>query len=293
MPAPDRRLRNWIGLPSTASSPRPKRFGACVFWSSAAGNRLAYRSEGKGILEAAEKHPDVFFMMYTNGTLITEAVAGRMAALGNLSPAISLEGWRERTDERRGPGVFDKVLAAMDRLRRAGVPFGISLTATRHNAEEILSDEFMDFLFEQQGALYGWIFHYMPIGRSFTLDLMPTPEQRAWMWQRVWQIIRERHTFLSDFWNHATLSFGCVAGGHTRGGATCTLTGTVPYRPAFLCPTRPLTSRSCMPGAIRWTKPGLIPSSPIFATGRMVTGREEATGSPRASFVTTMPTCTG
>ena len=182
------------------------------------GEPLAYRSEGKGILEAAEKHPDVFFLMYTNGTLITEEVAERMASLGNLTPAISLEGWRERTDERRGPGVFDKVLAAMDRLRRAGVPFGVSLTATRHNAEEILSDEFMDFLFEQQGALYGWIFHYMPIGRSFTLDLMPTPEQRVWMWQRVWQIIRERHVFLADFWNSATLSSGCIAGGRTRGG---------------------------------------------------------------------------
>lgn len=181
------------------------------------GEPLAYRSEGKGILDAAEKHPDIFFMMYTNGTLITDQVAERMARLGNISPAFSLEGWRERTDERRGTGVFDKVVEAMDRLRQVGVPFGISLTATRHNAEEILSDEFMDFCFEEQGALYGWIFHYMPIGRSFTLDLMPTPEQRKWMWQRTWEIIRQRHIFLADFWNHGTLSDGCIAGGRTRG----------------------------------------------------------------------------
>jgi len=181
------------------------------------GEPLAYRSEGKGILDAVEKHPDVFFMMYTNGTLIDDRTAERMAALGNLSPAISVEGWQERTDERRGAGVFDKVLAAMGRLRRAGVPFGISLTATRHNAEEILSDEFIDFCFEEQGALYGWIFQYMPIGRSFTLDLMPTPEQRQWMWQRTWEIIRQRQILLADFWNHGTLSDGCIAGGRTRG----------------------------------------------------------------------------
>jgi MoaA/NifB/PqqE/SkfB family radical SAM enzyme len=181
------------------------------------GEPLAYRSEGKGILDAAEKHPDIFFMMYTNGTLITDRVAERMAELGNISPAFSLEGWRERTDERRGTGVFDKVVEAMGRLRQIGVPFGISLTATRHNAEEILSDEFMDFCFEEQGALYGWLFHYMPIGRSFTLDLMPTPEQRKWMWQRVWNIIRERHIFLADFWNHGTASDGCLAAGRTRG----------------------------------------------------------------------------
>lgn len=181
------------------------------------GEPLAYRSDGKGILDAVEKHPDIFFLMYTNGTLINDAVAERMAALGNLTPAFSVEGWRERTDERRGVGVFDKVVAAMRRLRRAGVPFGISLTATRHNAEEILSDEFIDFFFEEQGALYGWIFHYMPIGRSFTLDLMPTPEQRIWMWKRVWEIIHQRHIFLADFWNHATLSDGCIAGGRARG----------------------------------------------------------------------------
>ena len=63
----------------------------------------------------------------------------------------------------------------MGRLRQAGVPYGVSLTATRHNAEEILSEEFFDFLFEEHGALYGWIFHYMPIGHAYTLDLMPPP----------------------------------------------------------------------------------------------------------------------
>ncbi len=182
------------------------------------GEPLAYRSEGKTLLDAAEKHPDVFFMFYTNGTLINEQTAQRMAALGNVTPAISVEGWRERTDERRGAGVFDQVLAAMERLRKAGVFFGISLTATRHNVEEIFSDEFIDYFFEKQGAFYGWSFHYMPIGRSYTLDLMPTPEQRLWMWKRSWEIIRQRKIFLADFWNHATLSGGCIAGGRAYGG---------------------------------------------------------------------------
>lgn len=182
------------------------------------GEPMVYRSEGKGILDAAEKHPDVFFMMYTNGTMINDVVAKRLAALGNVTPAISVEGWRERTDERRGTGVYNKVLDAMGRLRRAGVPFGISLTATRHNVEEIFSNEFIDFFFEKQGALYGWLFHYIPIGRSFTLNLMPTPEQRLWMWKRVWEIIRQRHILLADFWNHSTLTEGCLAAGRSDRG---------------------------------------------------------------------------
>jgi MoaA/NifB/PqqE/SkfB family radical SAM enzyme len=181
------------------------------------GEPLAYHSEGKGVLDMAEKHPDCYFLMYTNGTLIDDKMAARLAHAGNLTPTISLEGWSERTDARRGPGVFRKAVEAMNRLRSAGVLFGISLTATRDNAEEILSDKFVDFCFEQQGALYGFIFHYMPIGRSFTLDLMPTPQQRLWMWRRSWEIIRERRVFLADFWNHGTLSQGCIAAGGFNG----------------------------------------------------------------------------
>ncbi len=189
------------------------------FFVISGGEPFAYRSEGKGLIDMVEKHSDCLFMAYTNGTLIDEDVATRLAGTGNLWPAISVEGWRERTDARRGQGVYDKVLAAMARLRSLQVPFGISLTATRENAEELFSDEFTDYFYDEQGALFGWVFHYMPIGRSYTLDLMPTPEQRIWMWQRVWEIIRQKGHPLFDFWNHGTAVDGCLsAGGHGHGG---------------------------------------------------------------------------
>jgi len=154
-----------------------REWGTRVFVISG-GEPLAYKDEGKGVLDLAERYPDCFFVMYTNGTLIDDKVARRMGKLGNLSPALSVEGMREKTDARRGEGVFDKVLAAMERLRREGVIYGISLTATRRNSEEILSDEVVDLFFEEKGVLYAFVFHYMPIGRAFTLDLMMTPEQR-------------------------------------------------------------------------------------------------------------------
>ncbi|MCE5207185.1 MAG: radical SAM protein [Chloroflexi bacterium] len=207
------------------------------------GEPLAYHSEGKGILDAVEKNPDIFFLMYTNGILIDDAMSKRMAELGNITPAISVEGWRSRTDERRGAGVYDKALEAMAKLRHAGVPFGISLTATRNNVEEIFSDEFIDFFFEKQGALYGWLFHYMPIGRSYTLDLMPTPEQRVWMWKRVWEIIQVRHIFLADFWNHGTLSDGCLAAGRTDGGGYLYIDWNGAVSPCVFVPYSPMDIR--------------------------------------------------
>ncbi len=187
------------------------------FFVLSGGEPFAYRDAGRGVLDLAERHPDCYFICYTNGTLITDETARRLAALGNLSPALSTEGLREPTDGRRGAGVFDRVVAAMERLRRERVAFGLSLTATRENADEILSDEVVDFFFRRQGALYAWLFHYMPIGRAFTLGLMPTPEQRMRLHERVWGLVRERRLMIADFWTSGTATNGCIAGGRPGG----------------------------------------------------------------------------
>lgn len=183
------------------------------FFTISGGEPLLYRSQGRRLFDLAERHSDCFFQMYTNGCLIDRPTADAMARAGNLIPAISVEGLEDRTDARRGRGVFRAILGAMDALRAAGMPYGISITATRHNAEEVLSDEFLDFWFGAQHAVFGWLFQYMPIGRSYTVDLMVTPEQRLRMWRRTWEIIRERRIFLVDFWNCGTVTEGCIAAG--------------------------------------------------------------------------------
>ncbi|MFA5385326.1 MAG: radical SAM protein [Eubacteriales bacterium] len=164
------------------------------------------------LFDLAAKHSDMAFMLYTNGTRIDDRVADQIMEVGNLSPAFSLEGWEERTDRRRGPGVFKKVTAAMDRLRERGAVFGVSLTANLENVEEITSDDFVDYLVEE-GVRYGWIFHYIPIGRNPNPDLMLTPEQRSYMTMRVPAIRRDKPFMLVDFWNDGELTQGCIAGG--------------------------------------------------------------------------------
>jgi MoaA/NifB/PqqE/SkfB family radical SAM enzyme len=181
------------------------------------GEPLIYKSEGKTLLDIVEEFDDCYFMMYTNGTLIDDEVAARMSELGNISPAISMEGWETETDGRRGKGVYRRIETAMDNLRRHGVLFGISVTATRQNAEVVLSDKFMDHFFGDKGAVYGWIFQYMPIGRSSTLEMMVTPEQRQWMLKRESELIFRRKMFLIDFWNGGALSVGCISAGRAGG----------------------------------------------------------------------------
>jgi len=187
------------------------------FFVISGGEPFLWRDGETGLLDVTGENPDCFFMAYTNGTLLDERVTGRLAENANLTPALSLEGFGEETDARRGSGTYEEVLRAMARLRGKGIPFGISLTATSANHRLLLSDGFLDEFFERRGATYGWIFQYMPIGRGIDLSLVPSPEQRLWMWRRGWEVIRERGYFLMDFWNQGTISGGCLAGGRHTG----------------------------------------------------------------------------
>ncbi len=164
------------------------------------------------LTQVLEEHPDSFFMAYTNGTLIDEKMADKLAELGNLTPAFSLEGGRDYTDSRRGKGTYDKVMHAMDLLRERGVLFGASVTAMSNNLEELFSDSFMEHLINK-GVTYIWSFHYVPIGSDPDVNLMLTPEQRKWMINRVDEIRAEKPVLLVDFWNDGGYTEGCIAGG--------------------------------------------------------------------------------
>ncbi|MEJ2323423.1 MAG: radical SAM/SPASM domain-containing protein [Nitrospirota bacterium] len=181
------------------------------------GEPLLYRRGERTFFDILEANSDNYFMIYTNSTLITREAARRMADLGNVTPAISVEGFEEETDTRRGKGTYGKIMRAMDNLVGAGVPFGISATATRLNVDTIMSERFRDFYFGERGAVYGWIFQYMPIGRSYTLDLMITPEQRVALYKQEQRMIRESNIFLVDFWNGGPFSTGCISAGRPGG----------------------------------------------------------------------------
>ncbi len=180
-----------------------------IYWAVMSGGEpLAYPH----LFELLGRHKDMAFMAYTNGTLIDEGVADKIIAAGNFSPAFSLEGWEDRTDARRGRGTFGKVMKSMDLLRERGGVFGVSITITRRNCLEVTSDKFIDFLIGK-GVAYGWNFHYIPIGRNPDVELMVTPEQRAYLAKRIPYIRTHRPIMIADFWNDGELTQGCIAGG--------------------------------------------------------------------------------
>ncbi len=181
------------------------------------GEPLLYESQGKSIIDLAQKYQSEFFLMYTNGTLIDKKMAKKLAEVGNITPAISVEGFGRETDTRRGIGVHTKVIEAMKNLREAGVPFGISFTATKDNAH-LLNDTFIDYYFENHGAIYAWVFQLMPIGRANCLDLMVTPKQRLDMFRTTQRLIKDRKIFIADFWNSGCVTNGCISAGKSGSG---------------------------------------------------------------------------
>ena len=164
------------------------------------------------LFELIRKYNDMYFMFYTNGTLISDSLADRLHDLGNAGAVISLEGFEEATDARRGKGVYRKVMEAMERLKDRGVPFGTSLTVTRRNVEEISSREFFQHLY-QKGVMIAWYFLFMPVGQNPDVSLMPTPEQREYLRRRGQALRSEFPIFIADFWNDAPYVGGCIAGG--------------------------------------------------------------------------------
>ena len=188
------------------------------FVTISGGEPFMYRSQGKTLMDIFEKYDDVFFLVYTNGTLITPEIANRLGRMGNVTPSVSVEGFEKETDERRGKGTHKKILQAFENLRNAGVPIGISVTATNENADILLDNEFYDYYFDRQGVTYMWQFQLMPIGRSsHAFDLMVPPEKRVSLYRKWEYLISEKKYCVADFWNSGVLVNGCIAYGR-RGG---------------------------------------------------------------------------
>lgn len=164
------------------------------------------------LIRLCEKHNDCVFLSFTNGTLIDEDFADEMLRVKNFVPAISLEGFGEATDSRRGEGVYDKALRAMKLLHDRKLFYGISCCYTSVNYESLTSDDYWDMMIEH-GAYFVWYFHYMPVGNDASLDLLPSPEERTYVYHKIRKLRSSKPLFAMDFQNDAEYVGGCIAGG--------------------------------------------------------------------------------
>lgn len=167
------------------------------------------------IIKLCKEHHECQFLAFTNGTLVDEAFCEEMKRVGNLMLAISLEGSPEVNDLRRGEGVYGKVMHAMDLLKENRLIFGTSICYTSKNCESVTSKEFVKLMVDK-GCRYAMYFHYMPVGNDASLELLPTPEQRMYIKDRIREIRKLENgegLFTMDFQNDGEFVGGCIAGG--------------------------------------------------------------------------------
>ena len=164
------------------------------------------------IIKLCEKHNDCAFLAFTNSTLIDEKFADDMLRVKNFVPAISVEGFEEETDFRRGAGTYKAVVRAMEILKDKKLPFGISCCYTSKNTDVIGSEEYIDDMIAK-GAKFAWFFTYMPVGKDAVPELLADAKQREFMYHQIREFRNTKSIFTMDFWNDGEYVNGCIAGG--------------------------------------------------------------------------------
>jgi MoaA/NifB/PqqE/SkfB family radical SAM enzyme len=163
------------------------------------------------ILDIIKDYKDVIFFVFTNGTLIDEALADRMKQIHNLVPIISLEGNRAETDMRRGSGVFQSLTGVLRRLQQRHIFFGTSITLTSSNFNTITDRQFVRDIHKSGCRLFFFI-EYTPIDAG-TEAWEVTGEQRQIMAARVASFRKEFPALFVNLPDDEKDFGGCLSSG--------------------------------------------------------------------------------
>lgn len=149
-----------------------KAQGAC-FFGILGGEPLLY----DGLFEVFEKHPDCYFLLFTNGTTVTDAVAKEMRRIGNISPLVSIEGLEEVSDVRRGgENVYEQSMAGLAHCTKNRLVTGVCTSVCKSNIDDLASEKFVNDV-AALGAHYLWYYIYRPVGPNPSPELVLDDEQ--------------------------------------------------------------------------------------------------------------------
>ena len=156
-----------------------------------------------GLFDVLEKHPECYFQIFTNGTMLTDEVAEKIRRLGNITPLVSVEGLEMVSDERRGgTGVFGSAMSALDSCRKSRLITGVATSVCRSNFDDLVSDRFVKDLVDR-GVLYVWYYIFRPVGSDPAPELALTEEQILKLRKFIVDS-RSRHNIMviDAYWDH-------------------------------------------------------------------------------------------
>ena len=211
------------------------------------------------LLEFCEEYRNRCFIIFTNGTAITENDFEHLKHLSNTAVVVSIEGGKEATNLRRGEGVYQKAISTLRRLSRIGTLNGISVTITRLNYKYWMNSRCVDSLIAQ-GVRVALFIEYIPVMQGLETGtgnmnssveqddrfLMLTKEERA---DFRAQILRYRETkplYIVHSPGDEEYFGGCVSAG--RGFAHVTPAGDLTACPVSNVATHNLTKSTLREG---------------------------------------------
>ena len=137
----------------------------------------------RDVLKVASQFRKILFPIFTNGTLIDDKYLEMFLKCRNLLPVFSIEGEHDRTDSRRGEGVYESVKETMKKLCGARVPFGASITVTHENLQEVTSVGFVRSLQDDGCKLVVYV-EVVPVTENMRA-LALSDDDREYLKQRV------------------------------------------------------------------------------------------------------------
>jgi MoaA/NifB/PqqE/SkfB family radical SAM enzyme len=135
------------------------------------------------LIDVMSRYPEIVFLVFTNGMLIDSGMIAKVKKQKNIIPVISLEGYQDDTDGRRGEGVYQHLQKIINRLKENSIFYSISITLTRNNFDTVTDDQFIKRIVDL-GCKLMFLVEYSPVQEG-TEDWVISEQQRGELMDRV------------------------------------------------------------------------------------------------------------
>jgi len=166
----------------------------------------------KDILEKAVETPEILFPIFTNGTMINDSYIKLFDKARNLIPIFSIEGDEKKTNERRGNGIYQSLICAMDKMKENHLIFGASVTVTTSNLNEVVSENFISVLQKRDCKVIIYV-EFVPVTEN-SYELAPQDAEREFLNNQLMELRKQYPEMLFiSFPGDEKSSGGCLAAG--------------------------------------------------------------------------------
>lgn len=163
------------------------------------------------LFDIAAANPNLVFPVFTNGLLIGPGMIREFNKNRNIIPVISFEGRKTSTDNRRGEGVYGVNAEKTALLGINHIMYGISLTVTAENINEITDEEFIKEYISKACRIFFFV-EFVPVTDDVKY-LAPDPLQRVLLNKRIQTFRKKFGAVFIGFPGDEEQYGGCLAAG--------------------------------------------------------------------------------